>query len=76
MPSPIGFVYAEVLASPEKFSRTRNGNSSDSGVTLILRKEAGVKCGDLAGISGNKPDSRIVEVKRYPGHLTVRTQML
>ncbi len=76
VPVPLGFVYAEVFPSPDKYSRTRNGSRTDSGAVLILRREAGVKCGDLAAVRGNEPDSRVVEVKRYPGHLTVRTEIL
>lgn len=76
VPSPLGFVYAEVYPSAETFTHERSGGRVNKGATLILRKEAGVRCGDLAAVFGNAPDSRIAEVRRFPEHLTVRTEML
>lgn len=75
-PALLGFVYAEVFPSAEKLSDERRGTKISSGATLILRREAGVKCGDLAGIYGEAPDSRITQVEIYPGHLTARTECL
>ncbi|MBQ3842134.1 MAG: hypothetical protein II820_05545 [Ruminiclostridium sp.] len=75
-PALLGFVYAEVFPSKETLSEDRRGQTVSSGATLILRREAGVKCGDLAGIFGERPDSRVTQVERYPGHLTVRTERL
>lgn len=77
-PSPelIGFVYANVLSPKESLSKDRRGQTVSSGATLILRKDAGVSCGDLAGVFGEAPDSRVLEISRYPGHITVRTERL
>ena len=75
-PALLGFVYAEVFPSKETLYDERRGQTASSGATLILRREAGVKCGDLAGVFGDAPDSRVMQVERYPGHLTVRTERL
>ena len=75
-PALLGFVYAEVFPEKETLSDERRGTQISSGATLILRREAGVRCGDLAGIFGEQPDSRVTQVERYPGHLTVRTERI
>lgn len=76
VPELLGFVYAQVFPDTDKLVSERNGKTVNSGATLILRRGAGVCCGDLAGIYGEEPDSRVLEVSRYPGHTTVRTERL
>ncbi len=76
VPECLGFVYANVFPDTDKLVSERNGKTVNSGATLILRRGAGVCCGDLAGIYGEEPDSRVLEVSRYPGHITVRTERL
>ncbi len=76
VPKLLGFVYAQVFPDAEKLVNKRNGRDVTRGTTLILRRGAGVSCGDLAGIYGDCPDSRVTEVSRYPGHITVRTERL
>ena len=76
VPVRLGFVYAEVFPEKDTLSDERSGVRISGGNTLILRTDAGVKCGDLAGIYGEAPDSRIVELERYPGHITVRTERI
>ncbi|MBQ9383086.1 MAG: hypothetical protein IJT87_02495 [Ruminiclostridium sp.] len=75
-PVRLGFVYAEVFPEKDRLSDERGGERTSGGATLILRANAGVKCGDLAGIYGEVPDSRIVEVERFPSHITVRTERI
>ena len=75
-PKPLGFVYAQVFPNKETLAEKREGLKKESGTTLILRREAGVSCGDLAGIFGSTPDSRVTEVRRYPDHTTVRTERI
>ena len=76
VPKLLGYVYAEVFQSPEKLSDERSGQAERSGATLILRRGAGVSCGDLAGIYGESPDSRVTEIIRSPNHVTARTVRL
>ena len=75
-PTLLGYVYAEVFPSSEKLSDERSGQKICSGATLILRRGAGVSCGDLAGIYGETPDSRVTEIIRSPNHVTARTVRL
>lgn len=76
VPQPLGFVYAEVFPAKRTLGHERSGRKIQSGATLILRRGAGVSCGDLAGIYGEAPDSRVTEVTRSPGHITVRVESL
>ncbi len=73
VPEPVGFVYAEVFYGKSVLKDERDGKRTEDGATLILRREAGVKCGDYMGIYSDAPDSRVTETSIYPGHLTVRT---
>ena len=75
-PSLLGYVYAQVFPERETLSAGSGGLKKSGGATLILRREAGVCCGDLAGIYGDEPDSRITEIRRFPDHSTVRTERL
>ncbi|MBO6230900.1 MAG: hypothetical protein J6O50_10070 [Ruminiclostridium sp.] len=75
-PRLLGFVYAQVFPEAEKLSGERQGQTISSGATLILRRGAGVNPGDLAGIFGEQPDSRVLEIRRSPSHITVRTQRI
>ncbi len=74
VPIPVGFVYAEVFPEKSSQSEERSGRRTRLGATLIMRRDAGVKCGDLAGVFGEQPDSRICEVSVFPGHISVRTE--
>ncbi len=76
VPELIGFVYAEVFPDKSVLTDERDGKRTSAGATLIMRREAGVKCGDLASVYGEDADSRVVEARLYPGHLTVRTERL
>ena len=76
VPRLLGYVYAEVLPDSQKLSAERSGQKISDGATLILRRGAGVSCGDLAGIFGDQPDSRVTEITRSQSHITVRTQRL
>ena len=78
-PSPklLGFVYAEVFPEKETLSSEREGKKTDAGAaTLILRRGAGVSCGDLAGVFGDSPDSRITQVLRCQSHITAKAERL
>ncbi len=75
-PSPVGFVYAEVFPDKTTLSDERGGSRENSGAVLVLRRDAGVKCGDLAGVFGDAPDSRVTEVAVYPSHISARTELL
>ncbi len=75
-PLPLGFVYAEVFPDNKQLSGERSGKRESSGAVLILRRDAGVKCGDLAGVYGESPDSRVTEVAMYPSHISARTETL
>ncbi len=76
VPKLLGYVYAEVFPGSEKLSDERSGQTKSSGATLILRRGAGVSCGDLAGIYGESPDSRVTEIIRSQNHVTARTVRL
>ena len=75
-PSLLGYVYAQVFPEKETLSDELGGQKKSGGATLILRREAVVCCGDLAGIFGDDPDSRITEIRRFPDHSTVRTERI
>ena len=74
VPELVGYVYAEVFPGKSVLSDERDGRRTEYGATLVLRRDAGVKCGDYMGIYGETPDSRVTEASVYPGHLTVRTE--
>ena len=74
IPALVGYVYAEVFPERTSLSDERGGMSVSRSATLVLRRDAGVKCGDYMGIYGDAPDSRVVDTAVYPGHLTVRTE--
>lgn len=76
VPVLLGFVYAEVFPQKETLSSEMSGERTSRGNVMILRADAGVKCGDLAGIYGEQPDSRVLEVIRRPDHITVRTETI
>lgn len=76
VPELVGFVYAEVFPEKSELKDERDGKRTTAGATLIMRREAGVKCGDLASVYGDEADSRVISAQIYPGHLTVRTERL
>lgn len=74
VPDRVGFVYAEVFPDKSELSDERDGKRKKDGATLVLRRDAGVKCGDFMGVYSESPDSRVTAASIYPGHLTVRTE--
>lgn len=76
VPELVGYVYAEVFPEKSLLKDERDGKNTAAGATLILRRDAGVKCGDLAAVYGEYADSRVVEASIFPDHLTVRTERL
>lgn len=76
VPTPVGYVYAEVFPEKSVLSDERDGKRTSAGATLVLRRDAGVKCGDLAGIYGDDPDSRVIEALVSPGYMKVRTERI
>lgn len=74
VPEPVGYVYAEVFPEKSVLTDERDGKRTNAGATLVLRRDAGVKCGDYMGVYSESPDSRVTEASLYPGHLTVRTE--
>jgi len=76
VPTPVGYVYAEVFPEKSVLSDERDGRRTSAGATLVLRRDAGVKCGDLAGIYSDDPDSRVIETGVSTEFMTVRTERL
>ena len=71
-PSPklLGYVYAEIQNVSAVLSDERNGKSEKETVRLILRPDAGMRCGDYAAVYCNSPDFEITEVKRFSSHIS------
>lgn len=63
-PTLLGFVYADVQPIEEKMKDELGGTAQYSKARLLMRPDAGVKCGDYAAVFGNTPDCRITEIKR------------
>ena len=63
-PTLLGFVYADVQPLEEKMKDELGGTAQYSKARLLMRSDAGVKCGDYAAVFGNTPDCRITEIKR------------
>lgn len=63
-PTLLGFVYADVQPIEEKMKDELGGTAQYSKARLLMRSDAGVKCGDYAAVFGNTPDCRITEIKR------------
>lgn len=69
-PLLLGFVYADVQRIKNSTAAERGGKREKKSLRLILRKDAGVKCGDLAGVYGNTPDFEITEVQQFSDHIS------
>ncbi len=70
-PELLGYVYADIQPVSEELSEERNGKTEKKSVKLILRPDAGVKCGDLAAIYSKSPNFEIKEIKRFSSHISV-----
>ena len=70
VPALLGFVYADIQQIKSNTSEERAGKREKKSLRLILRKDAGVKCGDLAGIYADAPDFEITEVKQFSDHIS------
>ncbi len=68
-PKLLGYVYADVQPISRELLSERAGKSVKEAVKLILRPDAGVKCGDLAAVYGKEPVWEITEVKRFSNHI-------
>ena len=66
----LGCVYADIQRLKSNTADERPGKSEKRTIRLILRKDAGVKCGDLAGVYGDEPDFEITEVKQFSDHIS------
>lgn len=69
-PKLLGYVYADIQPVTEEIVGNESGKTVKSKVKLILRADAGVKCGDLAAISSKTPDWEITEVKQFTDHIS------
>lgn len=75
-PELLGYVYADISPISRKLSDGRSGKTEEESVKLILRPDAGVKCGDLAAIYSNSPNFEIREITRFPGHISAKAVRL
>lgn len=75
-PKLLGYVYADISPVSRKLSNEREGKAEEESVKLILRPDAGVKCGDLAAIYSGSPNFEIREIKRFSGHISARAVKL
>lgn len=75
-PTLLGYVYADISPASSKLSEERGGKKEEESVKLILRPDAGVKCGDLAAIYSSSPNFEIREIKRFSGHISARAVRL
>lgn len=69
-PKLLGYVYADVQPLSETLSDERSGKVLRKKVKLILRPDAGIKCGDFAAVYGKNPDFEITEVTRFSDHIS------
>lgn len=69
-PKLLGFVYADIQPLAEEIIEGESGKNIKKRVKLILRPDAGVKCGDLAAVYGSSPDWEITEIRQFSGHLS------
>ncbi len=70
VPVLLGFVYADIQRVKSGTAEERQGKREKKTLRLILCKDAGVKCGDLAGIYGDEPDYEITEVQHFSDHIS------
>lgn len=76
VPNLLGFVYADIQQIKSSTADERAGKREKKSLRLILRRDAGVKCGDLAGVYGDEPDYEITEVNHFPDHISATAVML
>ena len=69
-PKLLGYVYAHVEPVTEELSQGESGKTEKKSVKLILRPDAGVKCGDLAALQKGLPVWEITEVRRFSQHIS------
>ena len=69
-PKLLGFVYADIQPLSEEITEGESGKIVRKRVKLILRPDAGVKCGDLAALYNGTPDWEITAVRRFSEHLS------
>ncbi|MBQ7834995.1 MAG: hypothetical protein IJ385_04365 [Ruminiclostridium sp.] len=70
VPKLLGYVYADIQPVSSKLFEGRDGKSEKQSVKLILRPDAGVKCGDLAAVYSDLPDFEVTEVKFFSNHIS------
>lgn len=69
-PDLLGFVYADIQQKNSNAVQERGGKREKKTLCLILRPDAGVKCGDYAGVYADGPDYEITEVQQFSDHIT------
>lgn len=69
-PKLLGYVYANIQPLSEKLTEERSGKTLRKSVKLILRPDAGVKCGDFVAVYSKNPNFEITEIKRFHDHIS------
>jgi len=69
-PKLLGYVYADIQPLMEEITENESGKTIKKRVKLLLRPDAGVKCGDLVAVYGKSPDWEIREVRQFSGHVS------
>ena len=69
-PTLLGYVYADIQPVKDELSVGRDGKSEKRKIKLILRPDAGVKCGDRAAVYSDSPDFEIIETRRFSQHIS------
>lgn len=69
-PERVGYVYASVQPLFDKLFDEKSGKAEGKSIKLIMRPDAGVKCGDLAAVYGSSPNWEITEIRRFSNHLS------
>lgn len=75
-PKLLGYVYADISPITSEISDGRAGKTVKKSVKLILRPDAGVKCGDLAAVFGGSPCWEITDIKRFKSHISAKAVKL
>lgn len=69
-PRLLGYVYADIQPLSEKLSDERSGKVIRKSVKLILRPDAGIKCGDFVAVYSKNPNFEITGIDRFSDHIT------
>ena len=69
-PRLLGYVYAHIQPVTEEITDGESGKTEKKQAKLILRPDAGVKCGDLAALEKGLPIWEITEVRRFSQHIS------